>query len=315
MTASLTALLLRQSEGERPLLPGSQAKPHFGRAFDRLLEQGVLVEFAPATEWPVCASCECGMDARIVREINGELRALCLLDPACDAILEPDDLRAFRINPERLVGLIAAASGFGESLEPLAPGLWRLGRLASGRSVVLAIIAQALHQPAIVLLLKAAGGAPVTVVAPDPGHAVRLRFLEAGIDLVELQPTLLPTEEAVDPLDPALLEPKCFQDEADLVVRKGSGTIEWRGTTIGFTHQQFPVLLRLLEGTRSRSRVAPGPVIEDTTGREAKDLIRELRQRVEAAGFSTADAKRLFKAVHGRGYALGIVPERIAVLD
>jgi hypothetical protein len=56
-------------------------------------------------------------------------------------------------------------------------------------------------------------------------------------------------------------------------------------------------------------------VIEDTTGREAKDLIRELRQRVEAAGFSMADAKRLIKAVHGRGYALGIVPERIAVLD
>jgi hypothetical protein len=47
--------------------------------------------------------------------------------------------------------------------------------------------------------------------------------------------------------------------------------------------------------------------------REAKDLVRELRQRVEAAGFSGADAKSLFKAVHGRGYTLGVAPEKITV--
>ncbi len=107
MTDSLTALLLRRSEGGCPLLLGGQAKSHFGRAFDRLLARRVLVELAPATEWPVCGTCECGMDARVIREINGELRALCFLDSACDAILIPDDLRAFRIDPEHLVGLRA----------------------------------------------------------------------------------------------------------------------------------------------------------------------------------------------------------------
>ena len=119
----------------------------------------------------------------------------------------------------------------------------------------------------------------------------------------------------MDRLDRALLEPKAVgtQDEAELVVRKGAAAVEWRGTTIGFSHQQFPVLLRLLEGARSRSRIASGPAVEAMTGREAKDLVRELRQRVEAAGFSGADAKSLFKAVHGRGYTLGVAPEKITV--
>jgi hypothetical protein len=319
MTASLTTLLLRQSEvAERPILTGNQAAPHFGRRFDRLLELGVLVELAPATEWDVCDSCECGMDARIIRETGGQLRALCLHDSGCDTILEPDDLRAFRIDPERLVGLIADASGFGEKPELLAPGLWRIGRLASGRFVVIGITARTLEQPGIVLLLKAAtGGAPATVVAPDPGPAIRLRFMEAGIDLVDLSSSLRSAKGAVDGLDPDMLEPKNDGGEAgpELVVRKSSGAIEWRGTTIGFSHQQFPVLLRLLEKAVSRSPVASGPFLEGTTGREAKDLVRELRERVEGAGFAAADAKHLFKAVRGRGYVVGVPREEIVIID
>ena len=164
------------------------------------------------------------------------------------------------------------------------------------------------------LLLKNGGG-PVTVLASNPDQKARLRLFEAGIDLVELSQALLSTEGVVDRVSSELLEPKGGepQDEAELVVRKGAATIEWRGTTIGFSHQQFPVLLRLLAGARSRSRITSGPAVEELTGREAKDLVRELRQRVEAAGFSGAEAKSLFKAVHGRGYTLGVAPEKIAV--
>jgi len=64
---------------------------------------------------------------------------------------------------------------------------------------------------------------------------------------------------------------------------------------------------------RSKSRVASGPRVEDATGREAKDLIRELRQRVEAAGFSGAEAKSLIRAVHGRGYTVGVAPAKIPI--
>jgi hypothetical protein len=164
------------------------------------------------------------------------------------------------------------------------------------------------------MLLKN-GGEPVTIVVRDADQATRLRLLEAGIELVDLRSALLPTQGTLDRLDRALLEPKAVgtQDEAELVVRKGAAVVEWRGTTIGFSHQQFPVLLRLLEGARSRSRIASGPAVEAMTGREAKDLVRELRQRVEAAGLSAADAKSLFKVVHGRGYTLGVAPEKITV--
>lgn len=180
--------------------------------------------------------------------------------------------------------------------------------------MVIGITAGSLDHWGIVPLLKAAGGgAPVTVVAPGPRPVIRQRFLEAGIDLIDLRSALMSDDGAVDRLHLAAPE-TTNPSEADLVVRAGAATIEWRGTTIRFFHHQFPVFQRLLEGTRSRSRVASGPVIEAATGREAKDLIRDLRQRVEAAGFSRDDAKQLVKAVHGRGYALGLAPERIVVL-
>lgn len=318
MTDTLTALLLQLSEGSSRLLWGRVARPHFGPTFDRLLADGVLVERPPAEEWSTCRHCDCGFDVRPIQRIGNRIVAACPFDVSSDTELEEDDLRDFRIDLERLVTLVAGASGFETPPESLAPDLWRLGRLASGRSVVVGITGQVLDHPAIVLLLKAAGGgAPITVLVPDPGPAIRLRLVEAGIDFVELRSALMPTEGAVDCLDPARVEPlRAGPDgEPELIVRRGSGAIEWRGRSIGFTQQQFPVLLRLLEGTRSRSRVASGSLIEAATGREARDLIRELRQRVEAAGLSGSDAKRLFRAVHGRGYVLGVAPERIVVLD
>jgi len=317
MTATLTSLLLQLSEsGRPPLLWGRQAKPYFGPSFDRLLAAGVLAECPPIEEWSACADCDCGFGIRPIQRIDGRIVAACPVDAGSDTELEEADTREFRIDPERLVSLIATASGFLEPLDMLAPSLWRIGRLASGRFIVVAVTAQVLDQAGIVLMLKAvAGGAAVTVVAPKPDPAIRMRFLEAGVDLVELQAALRPSEGAADQLDPPLLESKGAEPRtgAELVVRRGAGTIDWRGTTIGFTHQQFPVLLRLLEGARSHSKVASGPLVEDATGREAKDLIRELRQRVEGAGFSGAEAKSLIRAVHGRGYTLGVALGKIAI--
>lgn len=315
MTASLTTLLLRLSEvGPDATLSGQAARPYSEDALDRLLAAGVLEELAPATEWSPCADCDCAFGFRPIRTIAGRIVAACPIDPGSDLALDPEDLCEFRINVGRLLSLIGAASGLSGPVEVIAPGLWHLGRLGSGRGVVVALPARSLRIPGALLLLKNGGG-PVSIVARDADLATRLRLLEAGIELIDLRSALLPTQGSLDRLDPALLEPKGVgtQDEAELVVRKGAAAVEWRGTTIGFSHQQFPVLLRLLEGARSRSRIASGPAVEDVTGREAKDLVRELRQRVEAAGFSGADAKSLFKAVHGRGYTLGVAPEKITV--
>ena len=143
MTDTLTALLLRLSEGGRPaLLWGRMAKAAFGPAFERLLADGVLVECPPAEEWSACADCECGFDARPIQRIGDRIIAACPFDASSDIELEEDDLRDFRIDPEKLVALIAEASGFPEPIETLAPDLWRIGRLASGRSVVVAVRAR-----------------------------------------------------------------------------------------------------------------------------------------------------------------------------
>ena len=315
VTAMLTALLLRLSEaGPGTTLSGRAARQYPGRTLDRLLAAGVIEETAEASEWSPCDDCDCAFGFRPIRRVAGRIVAACPLDPGSDLELEPADLREFHIDAGQLLSLIGAASGLSGPVEVIAPGLWHLGRLGSGRVVAVALPARALRSAGSILLLKNCGG-PVTVLASKPEQATRLRLVEAGIDLVELSQALCPNDGPVARLAPALLEPKGGepQGEAELVVRKGAAAVEWRGTTIGFSHQQFPVLLRLLEGARSRSRITSGPAVEDMTGREAKDLIRELRQRVEAAGFSGADAKSLFKAVHGRGYTLGVAPEKIAV--
>ena len=169
MTDTLTALLLRLSEAQPARCSGGAvAEPHFGPAFDRLLAAGVLVERPPAEEWSTCADCDCGFDVRPIQRIGDRIIAACPFDAGSDTELEEDDLRDFRIDPERLVGLIAEASGFEEPVEPLAPGLWRLGRLASGRSVVVAH-----HRPGA----RPAGDRPAAEGGGRryPGHRPRAR--------------------------------------------------------------------------------------------------------------------------------------------
>ena len=81
---------------------------------DRLLRSRVLIEQPKTDIWPVCVHCECGLDARPIREVHGQLRACCPYDPAEDEALEPDDLRRFRIDADRVANAIAATS----TLEP-----------------------------------------------------------------------------------------------------------------------------------------------------------------------------------------------------
>lgn len=313
MTASLTELLLRRCEaGQNATLAASEVDPDGRGDLDRLVAVGVLEELAMTRAWTPCADCDCAIGFRPIRRIGERIVAACPADPGSDVDLAEEDLREYRIDAERLLCLVADATGLEGSVEVVAPGLWRLGTLGSARAIIVALPGRALRAPGAVLLLRSAGG-PMTVLASKLDQASRLRLLEAGIELAPLTLDASHAPGAVAGLQ--LAERVASPGGAELVVRRGAGAIEWRGATIGFTHQQFPVLLRLIEGSASRNRVVSGPAIEGTTGREAKDLIRELRQRVEGAGFSGADAKSLVRAVHGRGYALGVPRERTAVVD
>ena len=314
MTDTLTALLLRRSEGGAPaLLWGRTAKPHFGPVFDRLLAEGVLVEHPPAEEWSTCAVCECGFDARPIQRIGDRIVAACPFDVGSDTELEEDDLRDFRIDPERLVCLVAKASGFVGVVEALAPDLWRIGRLASGRFIAAAITARVLDQPGIVLLLKAAaGGTPITVLAPDPGPAIRLRFLEAGIDLVELLAALKPRPRGIDRLDQDALEPKT--DGPRLSIQVAAQAVLIDGTPQRVPSQPFNLLVLLAQAVRDGRGPVRNRAIEDTTGRDARDLVRELRDALSAGRPNGSELRDWIEARRSLGaFELVLEPEQIEV--
>jgi hypothetical protein len=314
MTDTLTARLLQLSEGSSRLLWGRVAKRYFGPAFDRLLAEGVLVERPPAEEWSTCLDCDCGFDARPIQRIGGRIIATCPFDSSADTELEEDDLRDFSIDPERLVYVIAEASGFEEPIEPLAPDLWRLGRLASGRSIAVGITAGVLDQPGIVLLLKAAaGGAPITFLAPDPGPAVRLRFLEAGLDLVELRSTLRPTEGTVDRLDPVMLEPKA--DGRQLSIQVAAQAVLIDGTPQRVPAQPFKLLALLAQEVLDGAGPVRNRAIEDATGRDARDLVRELRDALSAGRPNGSELREWIEARRSLGaFELVLDPEEIEIV-
>ncbi len=85
------------------------------------------------------------------------------------------------------------------------------------------------------------------------------------------------------------------------------------GRSVILSHQLFPVFQRLLEKGLTRDQVASGSYVEGATGREAKDLIRELRAAFVAAGFTKAEAETLIVTVRSRGYRLGIPATGIVV--
>jgi hypothetical protein len=289
---------------------------------DRLLRRRVVVERRKADTWPVCAHCDCGIGGRPIREIDGRLFACCPDDPAVDEELTEADLRRFAIDPGGLAALIAEASGFGQPLEPLAPDLWRLGRLASGRSVVVGITARALDQAGIVLLLKAAGGAPVTVVAPDPGPAVRLRFLEAGIDLVELQAALKPGAHGVDVLERGALEPAAADPR--LVIERRARRVTLDGRSVHLSEQLFGLLLFLTERALKSPATVEIRAIEDNVwgagihriASSVREPIRALREALAADAEEPVATRNLIE--YGRnpnGYRLKLNNKEFVVLE
>jgi hypothetical protein len=178
MTESLPRLLLRLSEaGEPAVLWGRQAKPHLGRAFDRLLVAGVLVEDPPATEWDVCSACECGHECRPIQQINGGLVATCPLDSGSDTVLDEVDVRAFRINLTALVRTIGADSGFAGHPSEVAAGVWHLGPNTTGRQIFIAFSPTALIQDGLFSIARVvARSSPVTFIGPPLPARDQLRL-------------------------------------------------------------------------------------------------------------------------------------------
>lgn len=322
-TETLFALLTRLSEaGGDAILGGRLASRHAGPAFNRLLRLGVLVKRAPAEEWSVCARCECGLDARPIREIDGRPWAVCPLDHNSDQPLEPEDLHSFRIDPIRLVTVLAESSGF-SSVEDVLPGAWDLGCLASGRRVVVTLTGDALEQPGFVLALRAiVGSVPLTIVAPHADPATRRRLLEADIYFVVLQSVLARGEHGVDVLGHAALEPSPTGPRLAILRRARRASLD--GRDIRLSEQLFVLLLFLAERAHGGPETVEFRVIEDHVWGEGihrissgiREPIRALRKALAAsAEDETATRKLIENTRNPNGYRLRLPAGDIVISD
>ncbi len=311
-TGTIFALLTRLSEaGPDAVLWGRAARPHFGPVFDRLLRKRVLVERPHTGMWPTCAHCDCGLDARPIVEVHGKLVAACPHDHRADQTLAPDDPRSFRIDSERLVTVLAEASDF-DNAAFILPGLWQMGRLASGRVVFLALHEDAVEQPGMVLALRAAAtGAPTTLLVPEISPAVELRFSEAGIDVAILRSVLSPSSSGIDVINVAALETPAHAPR--LVIAKTAQTVMLDDRHLHFPSQLQRLVLMLAQQALTKDPILSHQVIGGATGRESRDLIRDLRANLVVQGLSKAETNALVVTVSPRGYRIGLDPSEISL--
>jgi hypothetical protein len=279
MTETLPRLLLRLSEaGDPASLWGRQAAPHAGRDFERLLDHGVLVEQAPATEWDVCPACDCGLDARPVQQVNGQYIAVCPTDRRSDVVLGDDDLRSFRIHPSALVREIAMASGFGGKPVPVAAGVWHLGETSAQRALFLALSRDAVLQPGLIGLMRSvARSSPITVIAPVMAADELARFVDAAISVIPID-GCLGRNAAGFAIDLSKLESAAIF-EPRLVIFRLSQRVILDGIEMHIPQQPFKLLVMLAEavGTR-KGHLTPHQIEAENSGRGAADLVRELRR-------------------------------------
>jgi hypothetical protein len=314
MTETILRLLTRLSEaGDNAVLSGELAEPFFGPVFDRLLAKRVLIEQAPLADWEVCDACECGLPCRPIRKAGDGYRAECPLDGRQDIDLTKDDLRVFRIGAEALASVIGAAAGFSAAPTLAAEKVWRLGHTLSGRALFLALEPAALTGDGIIASLRqTARGSDITILAPKlPTEAAR-RHQDAGFYPIETLEVLKPATNGLGAtIDIAALEPVPLAPM--LRVRRAAAEVQWDGRSVILSRQIFPVLERLLEKAMSRDQVASQSDVEGFSGREARDLIRELRASFVSGGFTNAQAKSLIATVHGRGYKLAVAASEIMI--
>ena len=320
MTESLIRLLLRLSEaGEPAILWGRQAKPYPDRDLEQFLARGVLTEQAPADEWDVCSDCECGLAARPIQCIEGDLIAACPLDHARDARLDAHDLRSFSINAAAIADEIAAASGFGERPSQVMPGVWYLGRTPTKRRLFIALGRGSVLAPGLIAALRATEHKlPITLIGPAVVAAELRRFAEADVHFVSTADAFAITGPAFA-LDlrnlapPASIEPKltlfCFQSK-----------VVFEGRELELPPISFKLLWLLAErvvsgdGIVSRVQIEKhlwSTVVRKTAAADAVRNLRDALRKLDEGGSSV----NLVRTLTTQGYILDLTASDICLVD
>lgn len=324
----LAWLWKRLSDGGTPVSISGRALRRFPeREVDRLLRARVLIEQRKADSWSVCAHCDCGLDARPIRDIDGEFRACCPHDVAEDLVLDEQDLRRFGLDPEMLVARIAASGGLSGGIAPIAEGIWMIGTVPSGVTVALCRDSCLVDAPGAVLSIKAAAnGAAVVLIALDFGAHLVLRLKEAGLSTAVLGEVLVSDGTGTDRLEPGRLADAARTSatvteaeavpEARLRISRARRTVHLDGSDIVLSLTGFDAFLGAAEKVVAGEVMLTYQEIHSLTNRAShRDVINELRDQFEKHGLTREQAFDLVKTIHGRGMTIGLSRSDIDVRD
>lgn len=309
----LAWLWTRLSDGGAQVSISGRALRRFPeREVDRLLRARVLVEERKADSWSVCSHCDCGIDARPVRQVGEELRACCPRDVAEDLVLDEQDVRRFGLDPEKLAARIAASGGLAGGIAPIAEGIWAIGTVPSGVAVMLCAGSEMLKAPGTIFAIKAAAGPrPVTIVACAPDIGLTLRLREVGIQLLPLAEAFRTGADGQDRL--AIETAPIPEARVRLVLRRNAQTATLDGRHLELPMQPFVLLRLLAEQLFERDPVLKAQTIERELGRTPREIVRDLRLALAACGLDKAQVNALIRTVRNRGYRLGREPAEVSI--
>ena len=312
----LTWLWKRLSNGGAEASVSGRALRRFPeREVERRLRAGVLIEQRKADSWSVCAHCDCGLDARPIRTVGEHYLACCPRDVTADEVLEPDDLRRFGIDANKLISAIAASGGFPAAATVVADGLWLLGRLPTGICVFLSRDTYVLMAPATILATRmAAASAPITVISIDVDPATELHLRAAGIEARSFAECVLVDDRGTEHLALDRLSPIAVTAPR-LVLSRSRQSAAFDGRRLDLTPQMFALIRLFAEQAGQRDPVLRKETIDAQTGRPANEIVRDLRKALVGCGLSRAAADTLIVTVRGYGYRLGIAPAEVVVED
>jgi hypothetical protein len=324
----LAWLWTRLSEGGAQVSISGRALRRFPeRELDRLLRARVLIEQRKVDSWSLCAQCDCGLDARPIRQNGGELRACCPYDVAEDVVLDENDIRRFGIDAERLAARIAASGGLEGGVAPIAEEIWSIGTAPPGVAIVLCSDPHQLARPGTVLAIKAAVGVGHAVlIAPELGMSTTLRLKEAGLSTANLAQVLIPDAAGTDRLEPGRLAELAraagavaggeAAPPARLRISRARRTVQLDGHDIVLSLTGFDAFVGAAEKRVAGEVMLTYQELHSLTNRAShRDVINELRDQLESHGLTREQTFGLVKTIHGRGMTIGLARSDIDIRD
>jgi DNA-binding response OmpR family regulator len=330
VTESLPVLLLRQSEGGDPayLLGVPDLSPGAASAFQRLIQLGAILYDRLVDTWDPCATCSCGADDRRIRWIDGAPVAICPLSCDDDEILDPGDLQLFWISLSRLAELVGRAAALDDRPEQVAPGLWRLGRMAGGRVLLLATSSSAVRRAGAFDRLKAVDkAARFTVIAAVTSAVDVSELAERGVDVVPPHEAFM-ASELDQPVRVDLNRLLVVTDSSDpdvLEVNPRAFTSVFGGQALKLEPRDARVLNVLArEADDGEAAATRDDLYRALLGRDdaeapiSDEQVDKAVSRIRGAlcnarGLLRANGKRLIAAARGHGYRLVTPPIRVLI--